>query len=237
MIKPGAKLLFGGLLLAALGSGLALGFLMDYFHGWKFGEADLALEFTDAQSYAVLAFTTLVAALSATPVFRKKKPTDIPDVVLPLFYHVITLTAVLVMGVTSYCILPSSVRNTVFGWGVADFLGVYPTEADSLKKLLVERKPASAEPPPILLFPEIKGTWHSQINIRRISYARRCNALTIHSHTHSRNINRVAVLLAGVDEADIRKVLAEDVWSFEARPVFGIRSRGLVIEWQDITYR
>ncbi|WP_395741116.1 hypothetical protein [Prosthecobacter sp.] len=240
MTRWHAKLLFSGSLLAALCAGLSLGFWMEYFHGWKFGASQLVLEWTDTKSYVVLAFMTIVAALGAFPFLRKKKPTDTPDVVLSLFYHGITLTAVLVMGVSSYCIRPSSVRNAVFAWGAADFLFEFPGEADLLKKALSEKRPPRAkEISDILDTPApLKGSsWETRPGIREVWYAERCNVLVFESLLHGHNRHAVAVFLAGEDEADTRKVLAEDKWSFHKRPIFGTRTHGLVIEWQDITHR
>lgn len=239
MRKLTAKLLFGGSLLAALGAGLSLGFLMDYFLGWKLGASELVLELTDTQSYSVLAFMAIVALVSAISFFRKKKPADIPGVALSLLHHCITLAAVLVMGVSSYCILPSSVRNTVFGWGVADFLFAFPGEAGLLRKTLTEKRPPADDqidfsdtPAPL-----IGSSWESRPGIRGVGYASRGNALVFESYLHGHNRHVVAVFLTGVDEAATKKVLAEDLWIFHARPLFSTRTQGLTLEWQDITFR
>jgi MFS family permease len=240
MIKLNAKFFLGGFILTTLFSGLFLGFLMDYFNGWKFGASFLVIELTDHQNYALLAFVTLVASLSVLPFFRKKEQKDAPDIVIILFRLCITLTAVLIMGVVSYCTLPASLRNTVFGWGMADFLSAYPTEADILKKTLIEKKPDPAEAlpnanaTPLYL---IGPSWQSQINIRRVAYATHCSALIIHGFVHGRNNQTVAVFLDGVDEDHTKKVLAEDIWIFYPRPLFSTRTRGLILEWQDITYQ
>jgi hypothetical protein len=237
--KLTARLLFGGSLLAALGAGLSLGFLMDYFLGWQFGASELVLELTDTQSYSVLAFMAIVAPVSAISFFRKKKPADIPDVALSLLHHCITLAAVLVMGVSSYCLLPSSVRNTAFGWGVTDFLFAFPGEAGLLRKTLTEKRPDPAEgridfytPAPL-----IGSSWETRPGIRGVDYDRRSNALVLTSFLHGHNRHIVAVFLTGLDEAATEKVLAEDLWGFHARPLFSTRTQGLTLEWQDITFR
>lgn len=239
MRKLTARLLFGGSLLAALGAGLSLGFLMDYFLGWQFGASELVLELTDTQSYSVLAFMAIVAPVSAISFFRKKKPADIPGVALSFLHHCITLAAVLFMGVSSYCILPSSVRNTAFGWGVTDFLFAFPGEAGLLRKTLTEKRPDPAEdrldfytPAPL-----IGSSWETRPGIRGVGYDRRSNALVFTSYLHGRNRHIVAVFLTGVDEAATEKVLAEDLWTFHARPLFSTRTQGLTLEWQDITFR
>lgn len=239
MRKLTARLLFGGSLLAALGAGLSLGFLMDYFLGWQFGASELVLELTDTQSYSVLAFMAIVAPVSAVSFFRKKRPADIPGVAFYLLHHCITLAAVLVMGVSSYCILPSSVRNTAFGWGVTDFLFAFPGEAGLLRKTLTEKRPDPAEgrfdfytPAPL-----IGSSWETRPGIRGVGYARRSNALVLTSYLHGHNRHIVAVFLTGVDEAATEKVLAEDLWIFHARPLFSTRTQGLTLEWQDITFR
>ncbi|MDB6004406.1 MAG: hypothetical protein JWR15_1393 [Prosthecobacter sp.] len=213
---------------------------MDYFLGWKFGASELVLELTDTQSYSVLAYVTLVASLSAFSFFREKKPKDRPDVVLFLLQHCITLTAVLVMGVSSYCILPSSVRNTVFGWGAADFLFVFPGEAGLLRTTLTEKRPDPAYDPIDVLAtpaPLIGSSWQTQPGIRGVGYASHRNALVFESFLHGHNRHEIAVFLAGEDEAATKKVLAEDIWIFHARALFSIRTHGLILEWQDITYR
>jgi len=238
--KLTARLLFGGSLLAALGAGLSLGFLMDYFLGWQFGASELVLELTDTQSYSVLAFMAVVAPVSAISFFRKKKPADNPDVALSLLHHCITLAAVLVMGVSSYCILPSSVRNTAFGWGVTDFLFEFPGEAGLLRKTLTEKRPDPAEGRIDFLdtpAPLIGSSWESRPGIRAVGYASRGNALVFQSFLHGHNLHTVAVFLTGVDEAATKKVLAEDLWGFHARPLFSTRTQGLTLEWQDITFR
>lgn len=240
MSKLTARLLFGGSLLAALGAGLSLGFLMDYFLGWKFGASQLVLELTDTLSYSVLAFMAIVALVSAISFYRKKKSADIPGAAWSLLHHCITLAAVLVMGVSSYCILPSSVRNTAFGWGVTDFLNAFPGEADLLRKTLTAKRPDPAEgeidlsdtPAPL-----IGSSWESRPGIRGVGYARRGNALVFESYLHGHNRHIVAVFLTGVDEAATEKVLAEDLWILHARPLFSTRTQGLTLEWQDITFR
>lgn len=240
MIKWNAKFILSGLLLLALFSGLSLGFLMDYFLGWKFGASQLVLELTDTQSYSVLAFMAIVALVSAISFFRKKKPADIPGVAWPLLHHCITLTAVLVMGVSSYCILPSSVRNTAFGWGVTDFLFAFPGEAGLLRKTLTEKKPDPAEGRFDVLdtpAPLIGSSWETRPGIRGVRYASRGNALVLTSFLHGHNRHIVAVFLTGVDEAATKKVLAEHLWIFHARPLFSTRTQGLTLEWQDITFR
>ncbi len=240
MMKLNFRFFLCGLLLTALLSGLFLGFVMDYYNGWKFGASYLVLEFTEHQNHAILAFVILIASLSAYPFFRKKEQKDTPDVVLVLLRHCITLTAMLVMGVISYCMLPSSVRNTVFGWGMTDFLSEFPVEAGLLKKTLIEKKPDPAEAlpnanaTPLYL---IGASWQSQIDIRRVAYATHCNALIIQSRVHGLNNQTVTAFLDSVDEAATKKVLAEDVWIFDARTVFSTRTHGLVLEWKDITYQ
>lgn len=240
MVQLNARFFLVGLILTALFSGLFLGFVMDYYNGWKFGASYFVIELTEHQNDVLLAFATLMAALSAPPLFRKKEQQAPPDVVLVLRPLSITLTAVLIMGVISYCILPSSVRNTVFGWGMTDFLSEFPQEAGLLKKALIEKKPDPAEALPKANSTPLYLTgasWQSQINIRRVAYATHCNALVIHSLPYGLNKQTVAVFLEGADEAATKKVLAEDVWIFDARPLFGTKAHGLSLEWKDITYR
>ncbi|MDB6004410.1 MAG: hypothetical protein JWR15_1397 [Prosthecobacter sp.] len=235
MIKLNAKIFSAGFILLTLGSGLFLGFLMDYCHGWEFGSAFLVVELTDNQNYAVLACAALVASLSAFPLFRKRKPEDTPNVGLFLLHHCTTLTAVLIMGFISYCTLPSNVRNTVFGLGMTDFLIQYSTEADLLGKLLVmlEKNPGLTTDLPGSRVSFIKGGWPSRIGMRRMLYARHCKALIINGHAHGRNKCSIAAFLDSVDEAAAKEVIAE---IFDERPLFSTRAYGLTLVWEDINY-
>ncbi len=235
MIKLNAKLFSAGFILLTLGSGLLLGFLMDYFLGWKFGASFLVIELTDHQNYAMLAYATLVSSLCAYPLFRKGKQKNTPSIGLFLLHHCITLTAVLIMGFISYCTLPSIVRNTVFAWGMTDFLIVYPTERDLFRELLVllEKRRDLAKELPGSRISFIRGSWPSRIGMRRIVYVRRCNALIISPHVHGRDKCRIAVFLDSVDESAAKKVIAE---IFDELPLFSTRAYGLTLAWEDITH-
>lgn len=214
--------------------GLLLGFWLDYSNGRRFG-MDIAFDLTAPQKYLMLA-----VSFGACLYFnRKKKRKSFHDGMF--FRHDIKAPAsLLIMGFFSYChLLPSTVRNTVFGWGMTDFLSVYPKEADILKKTLIEKKPEPAE-----ALPNANATplclngdkWQSQIDLQRVACATHCRALVIDSLVHGRNNQTIAVYLDGADAATTQKVLAADIWIFNARPVFSARTHGLILEWQDITH-
>lgn len=214
--------------------GLLLGFSVDYSNGRMFGMG-ISFDLTGPQKYLVLA-----VSFSACLFFnRKKKRKSFHDGMF--FRHdVKALASLLIMGFFSYCLLlPSTVRNTVFGWGMTDFLSVHPTEADILKKTLIEKKPDPAE-----ALPNANATplhlpgarWQSQIDFQRVAYATHCKALVIDSRVHGRNKQTIAVHLDGPDVATTQKVLAEDIWKWDDRPLFSTRTHGLILEWQDITY-
>ncbi len=214
--------------------GLLLGFSIDYSNGRSFGMG-IAFVLTGPEKYLVLA-----VSFGACLFFnRKKKRKSFHDGMF--FRHdVKALASLLIMGFFSYChLLPSTVRNTVFGWGMTDLLSVYPTEADILKKTLIEKKPDPAEALPNANATPLHLTgarWQSQIDIQRVAYATHCKALVIHSLVHGRNNHTVAVFMDGVDEATTKKVLAEDIWKWYDRPLFSTRTHGLILEWQDITH-
>lgn len=217
-----------------LALGLLLGFSMDYSNGRSLGMG-IEFDLTGPQKYLVLA-----VSFSACLFFnRKKKRKSFHDGMF--FRHdVKALASLLIMGFFSYChLLPSTVRNTVFGWGMTDFLSVHPAEADILKKTLIEKKPDPAEALPNANVTPLHLTgarWQSQIDLQRVAYATHCKALVIDSRVHGRNNQTVAVFMDGADEATTKKVLAEDIWKWDDRPLFSTRTHGLILEWKDITH-
>jgi hypothetical protein len=207
--------------------GLLLGFLMDYVNGRHFGMALFVVDLTDNQKYAAL-----VASLCAFLLFRRKKQKVSLHGGLFFSHHFKTLASLLTMGFMSYCVLPPHVRNAAFQWGMTTLLREAPTEAATLRKLLIEKKPDPAKALPYGYgHPEIGDSWRARIHVLEIVYSKHCNTLVIKGHCRY----RVAVFLDSVDEATAKKVIAEDVWRFDARPLFSVKACGVTLVWEDIT--
>ena len=213
----------------ALLLGLYLGFLMDYFHGRKFGMVLLVIDLTDSQKY-----TALVVSLCAFLFFRKKRRRIPPNAGLFALHHFTTFTSLLITAFILYCSLPSNIRNASFKYGMTSFLSQHPEESAILRKLLVEKKPDPEEALPYeSAYPGIGDSLRSRIHVLSIVYSEHCNTLIIHGHF--RYI--VAVFLDSVDEATAKEIIAHDVYrlsAFKGRPLFSVKAFGLTLVWEDI---
>lgn len=215
-----------------LALGLILGFLMDFFHGFCFG-IGIGFDLTDHEKYLVLA-VSFCACLFFN---RKKKRKSFHDGMF--FRHDIkALASLLIMGFFSYChLLPSTVRNTGFKWGIITFLREYPRDAAFLRKLLIEKKPDPAQAlpaSPFLGFDGMGEKWQTELIPLWIVNSERCNTLIFKGHYRY----VVAVFLDSVDEATAKQIIAEDnsriPW-FEGRRVFSATAYGVTLVWEDIT--
>ena len=148
------------------------------------------------------------------------------------------LAALLIMGFFSYChLLPSTVRNTVFKWGIITFLREYPGDAAILRKLLIEKKPDPAKALPSSSFIGFDGMgekWQTELRPLEMVFSRLGNTLIFKEH--SRYV--VAVFLDSVDEATAKQIIAEDnsrISAFNGRPLFSATAYGVTLVWEDIT--
>ncbi len=215
-----------------LALGLILGFWMDFFHGWSFGSG-MEFDLTDHEKHLVLA-VSFCACLFFN---RKKKRKSFHDGMF--FRHDIkALAALLIMGFFSYChLLPSTVRNTVFKWGIITFLREYPGDAAVLRKLLIEKKPDPAKALPSSFFIGFDGMgekWQTELRPLEMVFSRLGNTLIFKEH--SRYV--VAVFLDSVDEATAKQIIAEDnsrISAFNGRPLFSATAYGVTLVWEDIT--
>lgn len=215
-----------------LALGLILGFWMDFFHGRCFG-IGIEFDLTDHEKYLVLA-VSFCACLFFN---RKKKRKSFHDGMF--FRHDIkALAALLIMGFFSYChLLPSTVRNNAFKWGIITFLHDYPGDAAILRKLLIKKKPDPAEALPASSFIGFDGMgekWQTDLRPLWIVYSKRCNTLIFKAHFRY----VVAVFLDSVDEATAKQLIAADnsgIPCFKGRRVFSATAYGVTLVWEDIT--
>ncbi len=149
--------------------GLLLGFWMDYSNGRRFG-MDIAFDLTDHQKYLVLA-----VSLCACLFFNRKKTRKSFHDGMFFRHDVKALASLLIMGFFSYChLLPSTVRNTAFKWGIISFLRDYPGDVAILRKLLIEKNPHPEKALPSYSgLPVIPEKWQTDLSPLRIVYSRR----------------------------------------------------------------
>lgn len=234
MIQLNAKFFSSRFFISSLwlALGLLLGFWMDYSNGRRFG-MDIAFDLTDHEKYLVLA-VSFCAVLFFN---RKKKRKSFHDGMF--FRHdVKALASLLIMGFFSYChLLPSTVRNTAFKWGIISFLRDYPGDAAILRKYLIEEKPDPAKALPSSsssVFDGMGEKWQTDLRPLKMVFSRRCNTLIIKGHFRY----VVAVFLDSVDEATAKQIIAEDVSrisAFDGRRVFSTAAYGVTLVWEDIT--
>ncbi|OYW73017.1 MAG: hypothetical protein B7Z37_23105 [Verrucomicrobia bacterium 12-59-8] len=210
--------------------GLLLGFWMDYSNGRRFG-MDIAFDLTGPEKYLVLA-VSFCACLFFN---RKKKRKSFHDGMF--FRHdVKALASLVIMGFFSYChLLPSTVRNTAFKWGITSILRDYPGDAAILRKLLIEEKPHPTKAlPSFSILPGMAEKWQTDLRPLEMVYSGRCNTLVFKGHFRY----VVAVFLESVDEATAKQIIAEDnsrIPCFEGRRVFSTTAYGVTLVWEDIT--